>query len=259
MPTQPLVRSPKCTLPSRPRVMPSCAAHVLGEDPPRLDAADDVGGEVAVQDAQAVLRRPSPRSPRRTRPPGRTRRRSSPAPCPAGRASSRAPRCRASSASRAAARPGPRWSGARLRRAVSSVRAVSVAIWRFLSLRGFCAPPGIARGAPVRAGGISAAARVDGAIQPIRHGGFTLDADDGRVREVAAAALAAARGVAVARVRRADRRRRGPGRAAAVPGRGPDAIGALLVAGVLQPARGRAAGAAVRACCCAAAGATCRS
>src|SRR6478735_3410215 len=30
-------------------------AHVLGEDPVRLDAADDVRGEVAVQDAQAVL------------------------------------------------------------------------------------------------------------------------------------------------------------------------------------------------------------
>ena len=72
------------------------AAHVLGEDPPRLDAADDVRGEVAMQDAQPVLRRPSPTSPRRTPPPGRSRRRSSPAPCPGGRASSRALRCRAS-------------------------------------------------------------------------------------------------------------------------------------------------------------------
>jgi hypothetical protein len=31
------------------------AAHVLGEDAGGLDAADDVRGEVAVQDAEAVL------------------------------------------------------------------------------------------------------------------------------------------------------------------------------------------------------------
>ena len=37
------------------------AAHVLGEDARGLDAADDVGGEVAVQDAEAVLRGHRPR------------------------------------------------------------------------------------------------------------------------------------------------------------------------------------------------------
>jgi hypothetical protein len=36
---------------------PRGAAHVLGEDPYRTDAADEMGGEIAVQDAQAVLGR----------------------------------------------------------------------------------------------------------------------------------------------------------------------------------------------------------
>ena len=91
------------------------AAHVLGEDPLCLDAADDVRGEVAVEDAEAVLRRPSPTRGRPRRPPARTRRRTSRGPCPGDRASSRAPRCRASSASRAAVRPGHPWSGAPIR------------------------------------------------------------------------------------------------------------------------------------------------
>ena len=38
-------------------MIPGGAAHVLREDPRRRDAADEVGGEVTVQDAQAVLRR----------------------------------------------------------------------------------------------------------------------------------------------------------------------------------------------------------
>ena len=57
IPTHPRWRSPKWTLPSRPRGDAGLAAQVLGEDPRRRDAADDVGGEVAVQDAQPVLRR----------------------------------------------------------------------------------------------------------------------------------------------------------------------------------------------------------
>src|SRR3954447_25166467 len=84
-----------------------------------------------------------------------------------------------------------------------SVRAVSVAIWRFLSLRVSMRLPGIARWRAVPGGGISADAQgFDGAIQPIPWG-FTLDASDGRVRKVAAAALAVAGSVAVARVHRA--------------------------------------------------------
>ena len=39
------------------------AAHVLGEDAHRRDAADEVRGEVAVQHAQAVGRRHRPRRP----------------------------------------------------------------------------------------------------------------------------------------------------------------------------------------------------
>src|SRR6478735_6517735 len=112
----------------------------------------------------------------------------------------------------------------------SSVRAVSVAIWRFLSLRVSVRRPGSPGGAPFRAAGSPLALGVDGAIQPIPWG-FTLDASDGRVREVAAAALAVARSVAMARVRRADHRRCLPRRPAAVPGEGTDAIGAFLVAG----------------------------
>ena len=85
--SRPSRRSPSCGRRSgrcrRGRaVMPSCAAHVLGEDAPRLDAADDVGGEVAVQDAEAVLRGHRPRRLRRRRPPGRSRRRSEPGTLP---------------------------------------------------------------------------------------------------------------------------------------------------------------------------------
>src|SRR3954469_14795192 len=76
--------------------------------------------------------------PRRTRPPGRTRRRSCRGPCPGGRASSPAPRCRASSASRAAVRSGPRCSGARLRQPV-------IRIGRFRSPSGGSLPSGCLR------------------------------------------------------------------------------------------------------------------
>ncbi len=55
IPTQPSWRSPKCTLPSRPRGDPAGPAHVLRQDPRRRHAADEVRRQVAVQDAQPVL------------------------------------------------------------------------------------------------------------------------------------------------------------------------------------------------------------
>ena len=55
MPTQPTRRSPKCTLPSRPPVMPPARPMYWREDARRRDAADQVRREVAVQDAEPVV------------------------------------------------------------------------------------------------------------------------------------------------------------------------------------------------------------
>ena len=201
-----------------------------------------------MQDAQAVLRRTSPRSPRRRRPPGRTRRRSCRGPCPGGRASSRALRCRASSASRAA---GPARSSV-VRCSVtsggnSSVRAVSVAIWRFLSLRVSVRRPGSPGGAPFRAAGSPLVLGVDGRRPAYWMAGLRLTPTMVESVTVAAAALAVARSVAMARVRRADRRRRGPGRRGCRSrARAPTRSARCSGRGLLQPARRRAAGAAVR-------------
>ena len=57
IPTQPSSRSPKCTLPSRPRVTPPARPMYWAKIRAGVDAADDVRGQVAVQDAQPVLRR----------------------------------------------------------------------------------------------------------------------------------------------------------------------------------------------------------
>ena len=56
IPTQPSSRSPKCMLPSLPPVGPAGAAHHLGQHAAGRHAADEVGAEVAVQDAGAVAR-----------------------------------------------------------------------------------------------------------------------------------------------------------------------------------------------------------
>ena len=82
------------------------AAHVLGEDPPRLGAARDVHAHVALGRRADVVERPS-RSPRRPRPPrcrGPCRR--SRGSCPGGTGRGRAPRCRGSRASGGRARRG---------------------------------------------------------------------------------------------------------------------------------------------------------
>src|SRR3954467_9462315 len=86
----------------------------------------------------------------------------------------------------------------------TSVRAVSVAIRRSL-LRGFCAPPGIA-------GWFAGPDGRDLRRYPVGDEPTTcqvrLDSEDGRVRALAASPVAAARGLDVARVRRADGGRR---------------------------------------------------
>ena len=55
MPTQPTRRSPKCTLPSRPPVMPPARPMYWPKMRAGRDAADQVRGEVAVQDAEPVV------------------------------------------------------------------------------------------------------------------------------------------------------------------------------------------------------------
>ena len=53
--TTPTLMSPMCMLPSRPRVTPPIAAHVLGEHAPRRDAADEEHGHVAVGGTEHVV------------------------------------------------------------------------------------------------------------------------------------------------------------------------------------------------------------
>ena len=98
IPTQPSVRSPKWTLPSRPPVMPPSRPMYWARMRARRDAADEVRRRGRGAGCTGGPRRPSRRRRRPRRPPGRSRRRTSRAPCPGGRGSSRAPRCRASAA-----------------------------------------------------------------------------------------------------------------------------------------------------------------
>ena len=247
MPTQPLVRSPKCTLPSRPRVMPSSrpmywAKMRRGSTPRMMCAARSRcrmhrrscgGHRPGRAGGHGLLAEPVVEAAR--------------APCPGGRASSRALRCRASSASRAA---GPTRSSV-VRCSVTSGGNFGAGGFgrhlAVLSLRGVCAPPGIARGAPVRAAGSPLVLGVDGAVEPIRHGGLRLTptmVESVRWRRLRWRLRGAWQWPAFVVL---TVRRRGAGRAAAVPGRGHRRARRGAGRGLLQPARRRAAGAAARA------------
>ena len=218
MPTQPFVRSPKCTLPSRPPVMPPSRPMYWAKMRARLDAADDVRGEVAVQDAEAVLRGHRPRGPGRDGLLAEAVVEASRGPCPGGRASSRAPRCRASSASRAAARRGPRWSGAPIRPAGPPARSRTGRFGRHVACS--LSDSGALRDPPAARSSLGARAG-----SPRGRGqGYLCNGWSGRSESVVAHAhaLAAARRLAVARVRRADARRGGRARRCCrSPGDGP--------------------------------------
>ena len=193
MPTQPFVRSPKCTLPSRPRVMPSSRpmywAKMRRGSTPRMMWAARSRCRMHRRSWAAIAHVA----------PGGDGLLAEPVVEAAGHLALAVERHRAlfdaaHHQHRAQqARRGPRWSGARLRRAVTSVRAVSVAIWRFSPFAVSMRRPGSPGGAPSPGGrDLRWLLGLDVGSEPIGWR-VTLDGDDGRVRTVAATALAAAR------------------------------------------------------------------
>ena len=263
IPTQPSVRSPKCTLPSRPPVMPPSRPMYWREDARGRDAADEVRGEVAVQDAEPVVA---------VHRPGGAGRDGLLAEAVVERAGDLALAVEhhralldAAHEQHRAQQPDAVLEGQVLgsRRPVRSAGSVSVAIWRVSPSR--CRGASGIAAAPSRRPRRDLRARSPALAQgyrPLRprHGHPSEDVGcaAGRAPLARAPALAPARRLAVAGVRRADARRRGRC-CTLLPAYGAAAglVPALLLAGFAtyrwsrSPRRWRAR-------CCAGGGRTCR-
>ena len=234
IPTPPSRRSPKCTLPSRPRGDFARPGPCTGD---RIRAAVDAAHEMRARGPGAGRTAhpggPARRPRRPTRPPGRSRHRTFRAPALPVQALRPRLHARASAASPAAARSDRPASDADARSPGPESRAVSVAMFSCFPF--VDEPTRDLRSAPLfRASGIAASARRWAVAQSLLHakGGTRLAAAQNGLEQglvfwhgrcpASPSTLALARRLAVACVRRDGAARWGDRRHQAVPRRPPE-------------------------------------